>query len=760
MDRRVYFSAAVILSVLSILNQVPAFAQERSLSSYVNPFVGTSNFGTTNPGAICPNGMMSVTPFNVMGSDLNVFDKDSRWWSTPYTSDNCYFTGFSHVNLSGVGCPEVGLALTMPTTGELNVDYHEYGSIISGEVSVPGYYSCNVDSYRIKAEVSATKRSSIERYTFPEGQGNILVNFGEGLTNETGAWMRKKSDTEFEGMRLAGTFCYNPQAVFPVYFAIRINKQPESCGFWKKQPEMSGVEAEWTPDSGKYKIYRKYGREIAGNDIGCWFSFGTEEGESVELQMGVSFVSCENAWLNLDAEQERLAPGVSNFDQVRRNAGNAWESDLSRIRVTGDEKDMEVFYTALYHTLIHPNILNDVNGEYPLMENEGVGCVEEGHDRYTVFSLWDTYRNLHQLMTLVYPERQIDMVRSMVDMYREWGWMPKWELFGRETFTMEGDPAIPVIADTWLKGLRDFDVETAYSAFLKSADTPGKDNLMRPDIDPYISEGYIPLGMYSADASGDNSVSHALEYYIADHALALLAENLGRPADAEKYRHRSLGYRHYYCPEYGCLRPLDRDGSFLTPFDPRQGENFEPVPGFHEGSAWNYTFYVPHDVQGLAQVMGGRKAFVDKLQKVFDEGLYDPANEPDIAYPYLFSYFRGEEWRTQKTVSALLDKYYTVRPDGIPGNDDTGTMSAWAVFSMMGFYPDCPGEPSYTLTKPRFSKVEIKLDPAYCAGNELLVIKSSGASDRISAMRIGASRLNRYRITHEELTKAGTLTFK
>ena len=167
MDRRVYFSAAVILSVLSILNQVPAFAQERSLSSYVNPFVGTSNFGTTNPGAICPNGMMSVTPFNVMGSDLNVFDKDSRWWSTPYTSDNCYFTGFSHVNLSGVGCPEVGLALTMPTTGELNVDYHEYGSIISGEVSVPGYYSCNVDSYRIKAEVSATKRSSIERYTFP-----------------------------------------------------------------------------------------------------------------------------------------------------------------------------------------------------------------------------------------------------------------------------------------------------------------------------------------------------------------------------------------------------------------------------------------------------------------------------------------------------------------------------------------------------------------------------------------------------------------
>ena len=712
------------------------------MSAYVNPFIGTTNYGTTNPGALCPNGMMSVTPFNVMGSEQNRYDKDSRWWSTPYSNDNKYITGFSHVNLSGVGCPEVGLALTMPTSGQLNVDYHIYGSEYHDEVASPGYYGCELTSYGIKAEVSATPRTSIERYTFREGQSNILVNFGEGLTNETGAWIRKISATEIEGMRMAGTFCYNSQAVFPVYFAVRINKTPSEAGFWKKQPLLTGVEGAWTEDDGTYKIYKKYGREIAGDDVGYWFSFETVEGEQVELQMGVSFVSCENAWENLNAEQPCLKEGVSNFDFIRENALKSWESDLSRIKVEGgSQRDKEVFYSALYHTLIHPSIVNDVNGEYPLMEGDGVGKVSQGQTRYSVFSLWDTYRNLHQLMTLVYPERQIDMVRSMVDMYKEWGWMPKWELFGRETFTMEGDPAIPVITDTWLKGLKDFDIQAAYEAFKKSAETPGKDNLMRPDVDPYIEKGYIPLGMYSADLSGDNSVSHALEYYIADYALSLLADDLGYKEDSQRYLERSLQYRNYYCPEFGTLRPLTQEGKFLDPFNPRQGENFEPVPGFHEGSAWNYTFYVPHDVLGLAKLMGGRKAFVNKLQKVFDEGLYDPANEPDIAYPYLFSYFKGEEWRTQKLVSELLDKCYTTMPDGLPGNDDTGTMSAWAVFSMMGIYPDCPGNPSYTLTAPRFDKVELQ--------NGTVITKTGNGY--IRKITLNGKSHSGFRISHSDL---------
>ena len=384
--------------------------------------------------------------------------------------------------------------------------------------------------------------------------------------------------------------------------------------------------------------------------------------------------------------------------------------------------------------------------------------VPEGHQRYTVFSLWDTYRNVHQLMTLAYPERQIDMVRSMVDMSKEWGWLPKWELYGRETFTMEGDPAIPVIVDTWRKGLQDFDLDAAYEAMKRSATLPGDSNLMRPDIDPYLTRHYVPMGTHAADLSGDNSVSHALEYYVADNALAWLAAQKGDKEFARQLAERAKGYRHYYSKESGTLRPLMQDGSFLTPFNPRQGENFEPVPGFHEGSAWNYTFFVPHDVPGLIKLMGGNKKFVDKLQMVFDEGLYDPANEPDIAYPYLFSRVKGEEWRTQKQVRELLAKHFTTKPDGIPGNDDTGTMSAWAIFSMMGFYPDCPGEPMYTLTSPVFDSVTIT-DPS---GTKLQieVEKESPESVYISEMTLGGKPLKDFRISHDRLMQGGTLKFK
>ena len=452
---------------------------------------------------------------------------------------------------------------------------------------------------------------------------------------------------------------------------------------------------------------------------------------------------------NLEAEQG----GATTFDAVREAARARWNADLGRIRVEGGTQEQRtVFYTALYHALIHPNLVSDVNGEYPLMERSGEVGVTDG-DRYTVFSLWDTYRNVHQLLTMVYPERQTEMVRSMIDIYREWGWMPRWELYGRETFTMEGDPAIPVIADTWMKGLRDFDIETAYEGFRKSATTPGAQNLLRPDIDPYIERGYIPLGFFAQDLAGDVSVSHALEYYVADAALARLADSLGKKDDAALFRARSLGYRHYYDREFGTLRPITMDGTFLTPFDPKAGENFSAAPGFHEGSAWNYTFYVPHDVEGLARLMGGRKRFVEKLQMVFDEGLYDPANEPDIAYAYLFSRFAGEEWRTQRETRRLLAEYFTTEPDGIPGNDDTGTMSAWAVFTMLGFYPDCPGEPAYTLTAPTFDRAQIDTPQG------VLTIEKRGEG-YIDRMTLGGRPLRRYRIGHDELVRGGNLVFE
>ncbi len=746
MNIKALTAASIILSSLTTLNA-------GNYTKWVNPFVGTTNFGTTNPGAVVPNGMMQIVPFNVMGSDENVFDKDKRWWSTPYEYHNKFFTGYAHVALSGVGCPDLGSLLTMATTGNLEPDYKKYGSDYTDEKAMPGYYSNRLSKYDILTEVTATPRTSAERYTFPGGKGNILINLGEGLTNETGATVRRVSDTEIEGSKLMGTFCYNPQKVFPIYFVMKVSRKPSSSGYWKFQRPMQGVEAEWTPDNNSYKIYREYGREMSGDDIGYWFTYDDlKPGETVEVRMGVSFVSTANARENLEKEQNSLT-----FDEIRAAADSKWDSDLGRIRVKGGtDKQKEVFYTALYHTLLHPNILNDVNGQYPLMESFGEGTVKDGETRYTVFSLWDTYRNVHQLMTLAYPERQLDMVRSMIDISKEWGWLPKWELFGRETFTMEGDPAIPVIVDTWRKGLTDFDMDAAYKAMVKSATTAGHLNPMRPDNTPYLEKNYVPLGTHQGDNSGDNSVSHALEYYVADNALAWLANQRGDKKLAEELLKRSKGYKNYYSKESGTLRPLNADGSFLTPFNPRQGENFEPVPGFHEGSAWNYTFFVPHDVEGLAKLMGGKRKFVDKLQMVLDSALYDPANEPDIAYPYLFSRFPGEEWRTQKEVNRLLDKHFTTQPNGIPGNDDTGTMSAWAVFSMMGLYPDCPGEPFYTLTSPVFDQVEIDTPQG------TLVIDAEHTSPEhifIKSMTLGDKPLKTYRISHQQLLDGKNLKF-
>ena len=747
---------STLSTLLLILSAATAFAQTSDNTRYVDPFIGTTNYSVCNPGAVLPHGLMSVVPFNVMGSDLNVKDKDSGWWSAPYEYNNKYFTGFAHVTLSGVGCPEMGSLLIMPTTGTLDVDYRSYGSEYTDEVARPGYYSNRLTKYGVRCEATSTMRTSIERFTFPAGRSNLLFNLGNALSNEVGATLRRVSATEFEGMRLLGTFCYNPQAVFPMYFVVRVSKTPKQSGYWKKQPELKGAAKDWDVHSGKYKIYSNYGRDMAGNDIGYFMSFDLQEAEQVEVQVGVSFVSIANARQNLDAEQP-----TRNFARVEQEAHDAWAETLGRISVEGGtEEQRRVFYTALYHTQIHPNILQDVNGEYPRME--GDETLKTSTNRYTVFSLWDTYRNLAQLQTLLFPDKQEQMIGSMIDMYKEWGWMPKWELYGRETWTMEGDPSIPIITDAWLKGLRGFDINTAYKAFHASATLPGKLNKMRPDIDPYYTLGYIPMGVYAADQSGDNSVSHALEYYVADNALSMLAQSLGKTADAKLFRQRSLGYRHYYSKESGTLRPIQKDGKFLSPFNPEDGADFSNAPGFHEGSAWNYTFYVPHDIAGLAKLMGGRKQFVDKLQMVFDKNLYDPANEPDIAYPYLFSYFKGEEWRTQQTVSRLLQKYYKAQPDGIPGNDDCGTMSAWTLFSMMGLYPDCPGSPYYTLTTPVFSKVTLHLDPRYYPDGDIVITtdRTSPSQLYIDSMTLGGKCLNGYRVSHKQLVEGRILDMR
>lgn len=726
-------------------------AQERAdYTEWVDPFIGTADYSATHPGAVVPHGMMAAVPFNVTGSELNRFDKDNRWWSTPYDIRNKYSVGFAHGALSGVGCPELGAIITMATTGTAEADRTLRGSTYSNEVATPGYYATTYEQFAIRAEATATERTSVERYTFTEGgEANIIVDLGTALSNESGAMLRRVSNTEVEGMRLLGTFCYTNQAVFPIYFVVRISQPAEEINYWKLQPEMTGIEAAWSGDSGEYKLYKNYAREIMGDDIGAIFKLGNVEPDTeVVVKVGISYVSMENARKNLDAEV-----GTRDFDTVCEAAKAKWNEALGRIRVEGGtEDDRTIFYTALYHSLLHPNLVSDVNGEYPAMESGATG-VAVGYDRYTVFSLWDTYRNVHQLLTLAYPEVQTDMIRSMVAMSQEWGWLPRWELYGRETFTMEGDPSIPVIVDSYLKGLRDFDIEAAYEAMKRSATTEGKHNAIRPDIDPYIEHGYIPVGLFAQDMSGDNSVSHALEYYVADNALATFAREMGDEAFAKDMERRASGWRNYYSKADGAMRPIGEDGNYIGEFDPAAGANFSNTTGFHEGSSWNYTFFVPHDIEGLMKAMGGSKRFTEKLQWVFDNGHYDPTNEPDIAYPYLFSRVRGEEWRTQRLVKELLNENYTTTPDGLPGNDDTGTMSTWAVFSMLGIYPDCPGEPYYTITTPRFERAEIDTQ------HGTIVIITEGNGDYINDIRLGGKCAG-YRISHADLVKAKELRLK
>lgn len=736
--------------ILLLLLILPGLLPAQSLTSYVDPFIGTTNYGATHPGAVVPWGMASVVPFNVAGK-TNKYDKDSQWFSTPYWSENSFLTGFSHVNLSGVGCPELGSLLLMPTTGPLEVNHLQYGTSYRDEKAAPGYYSTFLNKHKVKAEMTATKRTGMSRYTFPAGEAHVLLNLGLGLTNESGAAVRVVSDREIEGYKLTGTFCYNPGTERPVYFVARFSKPAKSYGVWKKQPRMQGVEHDWSQHSGVFKFYEGYKREMAGDSIGVYFNYDMADGESIEVQLGVSYVSIANARLNLDVEQRGF-----HFERVRTQANDQWEQQLSRIRVEGGAlADKVKFYTALYHLLLHPNILQDVNGEYPAMGTDEVLRVESG-DRYTVFSLWDTYRNVHAFLSLVYPERQEDMLRSMVDMYRESGWLPKWELLGKETNVMVGDPAIPAIVDSYLRGIKGFDVELAYEAMHKSATTLRPDNRLRPGMNSYIEKGYIPI---DSDDEVYGSLSTTLEYNIADWNLAQLAKALGKEADAQLFSARSLSYKQFLDPQLNILRPLMADGSFIKEFDPKYGMNFEAVPGYVEGTAWQYTFFTPHDMPGRIALAGGEKVFVAQLQQAFDDSLFSMHNEPDIAYPYLFNYVKGEEWRTQRAVRNCIDHYFTTETGGIPGNDDTGTLSAWLVYSMMGFYPDCPGNMDYALSSPVFDKVTLQLDSRYYPGKELVIIteKKSPEDRYIKRVSWNNKRWKDYFFPHGEMVQGGTL---
>lgn len=725
------------------------FAQEMP-ASYVNPFIGTSNFGTTQPGPVVPMGMVSMSPFNTIDMPGHKIRYDGGWCSTPYVYENKFFAGFTNVNLSGVGCPDLGSLLLMPTTGELKVDVKEYSAELSAQEAVAGYYSANVGRYGVETEMTTTERTSISRYTYPAGESNILLNIGVGLTNETGGFARIVSSREVEGYKLMGTFCYGePQSLIPIYFVARISK-PAEIKYWKKQDVLSGARHEWDSFSGKYKIYTRYQREMAGDNIGVAFSFNTTQAEQVCISVGVSYVSQENARENLDSEQ-----AGKSFDDIKAEAFSKWNNILSKVEVEGGSADQKsMFYTAIYHTYIHPNILQDKNGQYPAMESR-VTLKRDKGNRLSMFSGWDVYRINGALISLIDPQRGSDFAQSLMEMYKEAGNLPKFEVNSGEFMVMQGDPALPYLTDLYMRGaLKGMNTNELYEAMRKNAFTEGANNRVRRDNDFYSKNGYVPfLSPY------DNSVSQALEYYVADWALAQMAKELGRTDDYNALMKRAMGYKIYFDPKQGLLRPVEPDGKFMEGFDPLQGENFAPVHGFHEGTSWNYSFYIPHDIPGLIKLHGGAKNFVSRLDKCFKNGLFDMANEPDMGYPYYFSYVKGEEWRTQKLVRELVEKHFHNTPGGLPGNDDTGTLSAWLSFAMMGLYPPLPGEPNFIITAPMFDKITISLDTNFYSKNKLTIrgVNVSKENVYVSKVTLNGKPFSGRFITQEQLVNGGEL---
>ncbi len=734
-----------LITLILAVSCTTLWAQDAA--DYVNPFIGTSNYGVTMPGPVVPMGMVSMAPYNTFGMPGHRIQTDAGWCSTPFVYENKYIAGFTNVNLSGVGCPDFGSLLLMPTTGELKVEAKDYCSELGGQHAEAGYYSADITRYGVKAEMTTTERTSLSRYTYPAGTSNLLFNIGLGLTNESGGMARIVSDREIEGFKIMGGFCYNePQSIVPVYFVVRLSK-PAQIRYWKELDRLKGMRHDWDMFSGKYKIYTLYQGAMAGDNIGVAFTFPTTEGEQVEVSVGISYVSIENARENLDKEQKG-----QTFESIKSTAHRKWNDILGRIKVEGGTEDEKtVFYTALYHTYIHPNILNDVNGDYPSMvERKTVNSGTRNH--LSMFSGWDVYRINAALMSLIDPDRGGDIARSLMEMYRQSGNLPKFEVASGEFMVMEGDPAIPYLADLYMRGaIKDISPEELYEAMRKNAFTPGAHNRVRPDNDFYMEHGYVPfLRKY------DSSVSQALEYYVADHALARMALSLGKTDDYNALMKRVNGYKKYFDKDYCLLRPVNPDGTFMEGFNPTEGENFAPVNGFHEGTSWNYSFYVPYDIKGLARLMGGPKKFVEHLDKCFNDGRFDMTNEPDMGYPYYYSYFPGNEWRTQQRVRTLLKEHYKNTPDGLPGNDDTGTMSAWAVFSMMGLYPPVPGVAEFIITSPVFDKVTIELDPDYYPAGSLVIDTHGIAPGNVYVDRVtvGGKTLKGRFIDQKTLTSA------
>ncbi len=751
--RRRGAAALILLGLASLL----ARAGEPGADAFqaVDPFIGTGGDGHTFPGAVVPFGMVQLSP------DTRIQPRAQAYgWAAGYRYEDHSIVGFSHTHFSGTGHSDLGDVLLMPIAGEVRLergDPDQPGSGYSArfshasEVAQPGYYAVTLEDYQVRAELTAGERVGVHRYTFPAGRAaHVLIDLRTSMYDYPGKvlWsrLRVRADGTVTGFRETRGWAPGRH----LYFAMRFSAP------------LSGQALHDTETDVPYKGFPPPGAkdpraraQIEGRQLVGVLDFEGAPGRQLLVKVAISPVSEASALANLEAEM----PGW-DFDAVRAAARAKWQAALGVFEVEGDAAARTSFYTALYHALMAPALFMDADGRYRGPDNAVHQA--QGFTNYSTFSLWDTYRALHPLMTLIQPARRSeDVVKSLVaaQQVSPYGMLPVWAFQGQETWCMIGYHAVAVIADAYLKGIRGYDAQAALDAMVATA-TYGPYGGLKP----YMELGYVPI-----DEEGE-AASKTLEYAFDDWTIARMAQALGRADLAQQFYARAANWKHAYDPATGFMRARLRDGSFRTPFDPAaSGYGTD----YTEGNAWQYSWYVPQDVRGLAQAHGGADALLKQIDAVFEAridpqvfahmeditgliGWYAHGNEPSHHVAYLYA-AAGQPWRTQARLATIMSSQYAPRPQGLVGNDDLGQMSAWYLFTALGFYPVTPASNEYILGRP-FVRRAVLHQPN---GRTFTVIAHGleAAHPYVGRVLLNGRPLRRVFIRHEEITSGGTLEF-
>lgn len=718
----------LVLGILAFVG-IGAWASD-DYASYVDPFIGTgavanSLSGNNYPGATVPFGFVQLSPDTREAPD----------WAqaSGYDYNDSHIYGFSHTRLSGTGASDLIDILVLPMTTERKMSRFSHKC----EAASPGYYEVLLQDDSIKAELTATERVGVHRYTYFTGKDAKLLLDLDHSANK-GSWGRKIVNAQIrlvspqivEGYRIITGWA----KLRKIYFRMEFSHPVLSTVLRTDDRSYEGITV------------------VNGTNLKAVFNFG--DVSELTCKVALSPVSMENARLNMEAE----AAGRS-FDEIKSTARNLWNEALGKVDVDAARDEKVIFYTALYHTLIQPNVFSDVNGEY-MAADYVVHKLPEGERHYTTFSLWDTYRAAHPLYTLIEPERTADFVRSMVRQCDYYGYLPVWQLWGQDNYCMIGNHAVPVVVDAVLKGIPGLDAGEVYAAVKQSL----TNSHLNSPFEVWDRYGYMPEDIQS------QSVSITLEQSYDDWCAAQLAQKTGKDADYEYFMKRSRNYRNLHNEETGFFQPKDKNGQWILPFDPyKYGANGGHP--FTEGNAWQYYWYVPHQVDDLIALSGGKKAFCLKLDEFFTSsrtsgekndnasgfvGLYAHGNEPSHHVAYLYA-LAGQPEKTQQIVQHIKKNFYNTSSSGYAGNDDCGEMSAWYIFSALGFYPVNPCSGQYVIGTPTVQSASLNLP----GGKVFKIAVKRKTKDAIFVEKVSLNGrpIKDYMISHDDILKGGKLEF-